>query len=133
MVERDPPEYRDADLARLFQRMRAEDGREAPAFPAVDAAALRARAWSRRLQGALASGAVAATVLVAAGLLVTERGAVENPAALYTDTMNAFALETDQLLSVSESVSPGLHTSLIRLPVQAESRTSKANASARCI
>lgn len=103
-----PPDQEDLALVQHFQRMRAEDGREVPVLPVPDVAAVRARAWSRRLQRALVSGAVAACVLVVAGLLVTERTVPGDPAVLYADTMRAFSLDTDQLLSVSESVSPGL-------------------------
>lgn len=98
----------DAALVEHFQRMREEDSREAPVLPVAEVAAVRTRAWSRRLHGALLTGAVAASVLVVAGLLVTEREVPGDPATLYADTMSAFSLDTDQFLRVSESVVPGM-------------------------
>lgn len=98
----------DDDLARRFRRMRVEDAADAPPLP--DAAALRARTRSRRAFGTLVTGAAAASLLVVAGLLVTERGPADDPAALYADAMHGVALETDQFLHVSSVVAPGMLT-----------------------
>lgn len=96
----------DDELAGFFRRMRAEDVLAAP--PPPGAAALRLRPLWRRAFATLTAGAVAASVLVMAGLFVTERAPLDDPAGLYVDAIRGIALETDQFLVVSEAVTPGL-------------------------
>jgi len=97
----------DEALVRRFRDMRTQDAVTAPEFPAHTAPAqLRFRRLGRSLHSALVQGAVAASVLVVAGLLISERSLPQDPAALYTDIMAGYQLTTDELLYVSSSIAP---------------------------
>ena len=97
------------ELGRHFARMRTEDSAELPPFP-DDIEQVDRRGGDvlpgRRI-GLLRMG-LAASVLFAVAVLVRQQSPAEDPAALYADIMSAYPLETEELLYVSESTTPGM-------------------------
>lgn len=103
MSDSEQENRQERELGKHFARMRTEDRANLPPFPEL--AVQEARDGAR---GKLLKTGLAASVLIASLILVTQQRQTEDPALLYTEIMSIYAMETDDLLFVSESMSPGM-------------------------
>ena len=94
-------------LSGQFARMRKEDSVDLPPFPDyVQQTASDDSDFAPGPRTILLRISLAAGVLLAVGLLVTGQAPSEDPAVVYAEVMGNYALETDELLTVSDSISP---------------------------
>jgi hypothetical protein len=92
-----------------FARMRSEDSVDLPPFPDhPERAGHHGGDAAPGRRPPLLRISLAAAALLGVGILLTGRAPAEDPAALYAEIMGNYALETDELLSVSGSTSPGM-------------------------
>ena len=104
MTDNDPM---DRDLRRRFAAMRTEDAADLPEQPDARTASGAAASTNSRGPGrALLGGAVAASIVVAALVLVGRQPTGHDPAALYAEIMHDYEMATDELLYVSAGASP---------------------------
>ena len=96
------------ELAQRFALMRSEESARAPDFP-TEAELLRRKPIALSRAANVHYASVAAVVaLLAIGVGVVRYQPAEDPVAIYATIMERQPASTDHLLSVSESVLPGL-------------------------
>lgn len=97
---------RDRELSRRFMQMRQADAERMPDSPSEEELAARSPIIvARQRHSSIRKIAVAAAIVVAVSVFIT-RPPEQDPGELYADIMNVNNMATDQLMLVSESVSP---------------------------
>lgn len=104
--KQDSASQQDRELSRRFMQMRQADAERVPHSPTEEELAERSPiiAASQR-HSSVRKIAVAAAIVVAVSVLMT-RPPEQDPGELYADIMSANSMATDQLMLVSQSVSP---------------------------
>jgi hypothetical protein len=97
----------DQELSRRFTKLRTADAASAPPFPLQGKALARPHVFARWNTAAARIAAVLA--VVALGLMLLRTNTPEDPAVLYAGIMANNPLQTDSLLTVSDSVLPALN------------------------